>query len=67
MAEFLQAYGAWIVFGLFFLLMMRMHGGGHGMDHGDTDRTESKPDTAGKRTDQVTAGKPSNGRSGGHH
>jgi len=28
MIEFLQAYGFWIIIGLFFLAMMRMHGGG---------------------------------------
>ena len=31
MWEFLQAYGIWIVLGLFFVLMMR--GGGCGMGH----------------------------------
>ena len=34
MLEFFLAYGSWIVFGLFFLLMLRMHGsGGCGMGH----------------------------------
>ncbi len=28
MWEFLQAYGSWVVLGVFFLLMLRMHGGG---------------------------------------
>ncbi|MDE3076864.1 MAG: hypothetical protein KGJ86_15720 [Chloroflexota bacterium] len=34
MLEFLQAYWVWIVFGLFFLWMMRMHGGGGGCGMG---------------------------------
>ena len=34
MLEFVQTHGSWIVFGLFFLVMMRMHGGHGGMGHG---------------------------------
>lgn len=37
MWEFLQTYGIWILFIVFFVLMMRMHGGGmhgHGMGGG---------------------------------
>lgn len=37
MWQFLQTYGIWILFGIFFILMMRMHGGGmhgHGMGGG---------------------------------
>lgn len=34
MIEFLQAYGSWILFGLFFLVMMRMHGSQGGMGCG---------------------------------
>jgi hypothetical protein len=35
MWEFLQTYGIWILFGILFLLMMRMHSGGaHGMRGG---------------------------------
>ena len=43
MWEFLQAYGLWIVFGLFFLLMMRMCGGGGGgcgMGHSHSDQDQ---------------------------
>jgi hypothetical protein len=43
MWQFLQTYGIWLLFGLFFLLMLRMHGGGmhghrggHGMGTGYT-------------------------------
>jgi hypothetical protein len=35
MWHFLQTYGLWIVFGIFFLLMMRMHFGGMGGMHGN--------------------------------
>lgn len=35
MWQFLQTYGFWIVFGIFFLLMMRMHRGGMGGMHGN--------------------------------
>ena len=35
MWQFLQTYGIWILIGVFFVLMMRMHGGGmHGHDMG---------------------------------
>lgn len=35
MWQFLQTYGIWILFIVFFILMMRMHGGGmHGMGGG---------------------------------
>ncbi|MFQ6058532.1 MAG: hypothetical protein ACE5MB_06620 [Anaerolineae bacterium] len=34
MIEFLQAYGSWILFGLFFLVLMRMHGSRGGMGCG---------------------------------
>ncbi len=35
MWDFLQTYGIWIVFGIFFILMMRMHSGGmHGKGMG---------------------------------
>ena len=43
MWEFLQAYGTWIVFGLIFLLMMRMCGGGGGgcgMGHSSKPREQ---------------------------
>lgn len=34
MIEFLQVYGSWILIGLFFLAMMRMHGSHGGMGCG---------------------------------
>jgi hypothetical protein len=46
MWEFLQTYGIWILFGIMFLLMMRMHsggmhgGGGCGMGMGDEQHNE---------------------------
>jgi hypothetical protein len=55
MWQFIQTYGLWIVFGIFFLLMMRMHFGGMGGMHGggggmNMDRSEeplhdNSPDT----------------------
>ena len=45
MLEFFQAYGTWIVIGVFLLIMLWMHGGlgqshaGHG-SHGYTDRPD---------------------------
>ncbi len=53
MWEFLQAYGTWIVFGLVFVLMMRMcgsGGGGCGMGHSHQPHNR---DTAHPRTDGV--------------
>lgn len=46
MLEFLQAYGGLIVLGLFFLLIMRMHGSHGGMGGGhqhqpDQDQEEN--------------------------
>lgn len=46
MWQFLQTYGIWIVFGIFFLLMMRMHGGGMGgcgmgMGHDRSDESSN--------------------------
>ena len=49
MWQFLQTYGIWILIGIFFVLMMRMHGGGMhgrgmgggcgmGMDHDEHDQ-----------------------------
>ena len=58
MWEFLQAYGTWILFGVFFIFMLRMHaGGGCGMSHeqpsdqGTAKRaaTEPVPETAGTK------------------
>lgn len=55
MIEFLQAYGSWIFIGLFFLVMMRMHGSHSGMGCGmgrghqhqsDQDQEENSSDDA---------------------
>lgn len=37
MEQFLQAYGGWIVLGLFFLFMLRLHGSGSGCGMGHDD------------------------------
>jgi len=54
MIEFLQAYGVWILFGLFFLVMMRMHGspGGTGCGMGGHDHGSHDEPAAEKREDQ---------------
>lgn len=46
MIEFWQAYGSWIIFGLFFLVMMRMHGshGGGGCGMSSHDHSNDQPD-----------------------
>ena len=61
----IQPYSGWIIFGVFLLLMMRMHaGGGCGMGHGQhgshgssgnqsTDRSAGRPD--GQTPDRGTA------------
>ena len=69
MWEFIQAYGYWIVFGLFLVFMLRMHAGGgcgaghggHG-EHGTTKPTRTDPD--GRR--EVGSSAPTSGRSGHH-
>ncbi len=47
MWEFLQAYGTWILFGVFFVFMLRMHtSGGCGMaheQHSDPSTTKRAP------------------------
>lgn len=71
MWEFIQANSTWIVLGLLFLLMMRMHGGGMGCggSHGDHKReptaradstTPGVTDSKSERREEVRAG------SGGH-
>ncbi len=47
MFEFVQAYGSWIVLGLLFLVMMRMHGshGGMGCGMGSHDHSRDRSDT----------------------
>lgn len=44
MIEFLQAYGSWIFIGLFFLVMMRMHGSHSGMGCGMRGGHQRQPD-----------------------
>ncbi len=67
MIEFLQTYGYWIIFGLLFLLMMRIHGsyGGMGCGMGSHDhartRTEEEPDG------QVEKPQSGQGQSSGCH
>jgi len=47
MAEFWQSYGSWILYGLFFALMLRLHGGAHG-EHGGHCAHRDGAKTAGK-------------------
>src|SRR5690348_11159666 len=45
--QFLQTYGIWIFLGIFFMLMVRMHGQGGcgmGMSHQDDERTHGNGD-----------------------
>lgn len=65
MADFLQTYGTWIVGGAFFLLMLRMHAGGHG-GHGQrtADTPAKQPGTDG-HTDQADGTKRPTRHSGG--
>lgn len=58
MIAFLQTYGIWILFIVFFVLMMRMHGGGHsghgmggggcgmGMNHDEHEHGEHRKSQA---------------------
>jgi len=53
MAEFWQSYGSWILYGAFFLLMLRLHGsmrGGHGgfCSHRDDAKTAGEDPVAGQ-------------------
>lgn len=73
MEQFLQSYGIWIVAGVFFLLMMRMHAGGAGcgMGHGDHQQA---PDSRRRPTDTAVTDEPNattapttTRRSGGCH
>lgn len=73
MEQFLQNYGIWIVAGLFFLLMLRMHAGGAGcgMGHGDQQqapdaRRQATGDTATDEPSATTAPTTTR-RSGGCH
>ncbi len=71
MLEFFQAYGSWILFGLFFLIMLRMHGsGGCGMGHKQhTDEPARRPtDADGVASNTEAGGTPvGKARSGGCH
>ena len=69
MWEFLQAYGVWIVFGLFFLFMLRMHGGGGcGMGHDQhSGHQEPKPKDAGTDAQQKAETARATGPSGHYH
>lgn len=68
MWEFLQANGSWIVLGLFFVLMLRMHvGGGHGMGHGghgapgdqkDRPDARTRPPARGSKAEDAAAADP---------
>ncbi len=66
MLEFLQAYGGWIVLGLFFLLMMRGGGCGMGSQHSvrskaeQSDIDDNSAATGGGST-RVTAGRSGGG------
>lgn len=74
MEQFLQNYGIWIVAGVFFLLMMRMHAGGAGCGMGHGDQKQA-PDSQRQPTgDAATDDEPSattqpttTRRSGGCH
>ncbi len=52
MEQFLQAYGGWIVIGLFFLFMLRLHGSGAGCGMGHDDHRE--PRDAGQQPPPTT-------------
>ncbi|MBI4504151.1 MAG: hypothetical protein HY691_01330 [Chloroflexi bacterium] len=58
MEQFLQSYGVWIIAGVFFLLMLRMHAGGAGcgMGHGDHQQA---PDSRRQPVDDAASDEPS--------
>ena len=69
MLEFVQTYGSWIVFGLFFLVMMRMHGGHGGMGHGaggHRQSSDSHDPAASKVADGQTESRKSSEKTGCH-
>lgn len=66
MIEFLQAYSSWILFGLFFLVLMRMHGSRGGMGcgmGGHQHQTESSHQHGAEKDQETPAddGNPGNG------
>ncbi len=73
MLEFFQAYGSWILFGLLFLFMLRMHGGGGcGMGHRqptDEGIRKTNDGVADAKVDNRQTGGTAapKGRSGGCH
>lgn len=68
MWEFLQAYGYWIVFGLFLVFMLRMHAGGCGMGHGQHgDHGADKPTGRDKDSESGAATRTPVGRASAHH
>lgn len=68
MWEFLQAYGYWIVLGLFLVFMLRMHaGGGCGMGPGQHGNHEAdKPVGRDKDSESGAATPTRAGHAGGH-
>lgn len=73
MGEFLQAYGFWIVFGLFFVFMLRMHaGGGCGAGHGSHQqpsdaRREPTVDDSEQEEPGAAPARPPTGRGSDRH
>ena len=72
MWEFLQAYGYWIVAGLFLVFMLRMHAGGgcgsgHGGHGGDGQRGETGPTDVDANDRRDVAAAAPTGRRSGHH
>lgn len=58
MLEFLQTNAWWIVVAGLFVLMMRMHGAGGGMDHGD-HRHDSERDEVQPGQERMSLAEPS--------
>lgn len=69
MSEFLQTYGSWILVGVFLLLMLRMHTGGHGMGQHAQHTTRSEPHNTDAGASSTTASEspPVRRPSGGCH
>ncbi len=68
MAEFLAAYGSWIVVGLVFLLMLWMHGGGHGHQHASDESPRPREGAgASAARDVASAADPAARRQSGRH
>lgn len=76
MEQFLQAYGGWLLIGLVFLLMLRLHGrgAGCGMGHGDhselrdaSQRPSPATDDPSVQTKSTKGRPPTTGGAGGCH